>query len=264
VKFCSNSLFRNSKVEDDDGLQVCGGTVPGHEDAHDEEDGAVGDALGRVVGEAQQQHGGQGHRREGTDLGEDDPAGIRVSHGEEVAHLAPEEAAEGAGHPEDGHEHGGVAVAEAFELQPHGRERERRPRERAADPLSHEDLERGDPHHEPGLLDHLRDHLPRRGRSLLPVALAGDAGVVVPREMRVSGEGPVEDPDGDADGGHEVEGDAPAVDPEDRGLCQQQADEATGDESQAAGELQPPERRPARAVVGGVGNQGLDRWHNQS
>jgi hypothetical protein len=52
-----------------------------------------------------------------------------------------------------------------------------------------------------------------------------------------------------------VEGDAPAGDPEDRGLRQQQADEAAGDEPDAACELQPAECRAARAVVRGVGDQ---------
>lgn len=77
----------------------------------------------------------------------------------------------------------------------------------------------------------------------------------------------------DADGGHEVEGgDAPAVDPEDRGLRQQcrPTDEATGDDNiytQAVGVAScnsHPNVKP-RDAVGEIGNyQGLDRCHNRN
>jgi hypothetical protein len=243
------------------GLQVCGRSVPGDEDASDEQDDAVGNSGRRVLGEPQQQHGGQGNCQAGADLRQDDPAGVWVPYGEGVAHLSAEQSAEGAGHPEDGHEYGGAGVAEPDQLQPHGPEGQCRPRERATDPLRHEDLERRDPHHELGILDHLRHHLPRGGR---PLADRRDANALARREMGIHGEEPVQGPDRDADSRHEVERDTPAGEAENRGLRQEQADETARDGPEAAGELQPPERRAAPALLGGVGDQGLDRWHHQS
>jgi hypothetical protein len=68
-----------------------------------------------------------------------------------VGQFPPNEAAKGSLELEDGHQDGGVVVAETDELQPHGREGE----ERVADTLRHEDLGRRNPHHELGLPNHL-------------------------------------------------------------------------------------------------------------
>lgn len=122
-------------------------------------------ALVGSLGEREEQDDGEGDRRAGADLHEDDAARVLEPPGEGVPHFAVEERTQRRGDLEQRYEHRRLAVGEPDELQPHRREGQRRPGERPREALHDDDLERWDTQH--GL------RLPRKLLQLLPHRLGG-------------------------------------------------------------------------------------------
>ena len=243
-------------------IPVCSSSIPGDYESHDEQNKPMGYTTGSgwIIRQPQKKNSSQWNSRASAYLRQDDPPGVRVPLGEEIPHLATKETANGGGDREDCRENGSILMAEPDELKPHGHEGQRRPRERAADALSNEDLERWDLNYRLGL----DDQLPRLFQCRLFAHRCGMRADVVRGEMGIHGEEPHEKAYDDADDGDEVEGNAPSGDPQECGLCQHQGKEPPKYGAYAAGQLQPAESGTTVVVVSGVGDQRLDCWYDQS
>ena len=213
-------------------------------------------AGGRVIGQGQQQDGAERERGRRADLRQRDPTGVGEPPGDGVSDESAEERAERGGEQVQPRDDAGLPVGEPGELQPHGGEVERGPRDGAGDPLRHDDLERGHPEHAPGVLEQLLGFRARR-RGLGRLGGGGRA------HRRVRGEEPHEHAQRHADDGHGVEGDPPPGDAEEGDRREQHAQGAPQDGAQVAGHLQPAEGRAAGVVVGVVGDEGADRREDQ-